>query len=175
MQKNATPWIFTLSLWKESICFSYQLSNLPSLKSNLVVLPFHPNLISSYLTSLLSLDNTIIHYSPTNYCLLSPWFYPTQLFKMSWKLRSISKWHRELHFKLESLKCNLKYEHKYNPLEICSFNCFMQQISTLAGNQVPSYYEWEVLFTMGIIGLGLLLFALLIGNMQNFLQALGRR
>ncbi|PKI53438.1 hypothetical protein CRG98_026128 [Punica granatum] len=28
---------------------------------------------------------------------------------------------------------------------------------------------------MGIIGLGLLLFALLIGNMQNFLQALGKR
>ncbi|XP_031742801.1 probable cyclic nucleotide-gated ion channel 20, chloroplastic isoform X2 [Cucumis sativus] len=50
-----------------------------------------------------------------------------------------------------------------------------QQISTLAGNQVPSYYVYEVLFTMGIIGLGLLLFALLIGNMQNFLQALGRR
>ncbi|XP_042501859.1 probable cyclic nucleotide-gated ion channel 20, chloroplastic isoform X2 [Macadamia integrifolia] len=50
-----------------------------------------------------------------------------------------------------------------------------QQISTLAGNQVPSYFVWEVLFTMGIIGLGLLLFALLIGNMQNFLQALGKR
>lgn len=50
-----------------------------------------------------------------------------------------------------------------------------QQISTLAGNQVPSYFEWEVLFTMAIVGLGLLLFALLIGNMQNFLQALGRR
>ncbi|CAM8915442.1 unnamed protein product [Rhodiola kirilowii] len=50
-----------------------------------------------------------------------------------------------------------------------------QQISTLAGNLVPSYFEWEVLFTMAIIGLGLLLFALLIGNMQNFLQALGRR
>ncbi|XP_022886875.1 probable cyclic nucleotide-gated ion channel 20, chloroplastic [Olea europaea var. sylvestris] len=50
-----------------------------------------------------------------------------------------------------------------------------QQISTLAGNQVPSYFEWEVLFTMAIIGMGLLLFALLIGNMQNFLQALGRR
>ncbi|GJZ05422.1 probable cyclic nucleotide-gated ion channel 20, chloroplastic isoform X1, partial [Tanacetum coccineum] len=46
---------------------------------------------------------------------------------------------------------------------------------TLAGNQVPSYFEWEVLFTIGIIGLGLLLFALLIGNMQNFLQGLGRR
>ncbi|MQM16712.1 hypothetical protein Taro_049671 [Colocasia esculenta] len=50
-----------------------------------------------------------------------------------------------------------------------------QQISTLAGNQVPSDFVWEVLFTMGIIGLGLLLFALLIGNMQNFLLALGRR
>ncbi|CAI9767400.1 unnamed protein product [Fraxinus pennsylvanica] len=50
-----------------------------------------------------------------------------------------------------------------------------QQISTLAGNQVPSYFEWEVLFTMAIIGMGLLLFALLIGNMQNFLQSLGRR
>lgn len=50
-----------------------------------------------------------------------------------------------------------------------------QQISTLAGNQTPSTFVWEVLFTMGIIGLGLLLFALLIGNMQNFLLALGRR
>lgn len=50
-----------------------------------------------------------------------------------------------------------------------------QQISTLAGNQTPSYFIWEVLFTMAIVGLGLLLFALLIGNMQNFLQALGRR
>ncbi|KQK19073.1 hypothetical protein BRADI_1g46260v3 [Brachypodium distachyon] len=50
-----------------------------------------------------------------------------------------------------------------------------QQISTLAGNLVPSYFAWEVIFTMAIIGLGLLLFALLIGHMQNFLQALGRR
>ncbi|XP_050122772.1 probable cyclic nucleotide-gated ion channel 20, chloroplastic isoform X2 [Malus sylvestris] len=50
-----------------------------------------------------------------------------------------------------------------------------QQISTLAGNQAPSYFVWEVLFTMAIAGLGLLLFALLIGNMQNFLQGLGRR
>ncbi|KAL0689324.1 hypothetical protein Bca4012_089002 [Brassica carinata] len=50
-----------------------------------------------------------------------------------------------------------------------------QQISTLAGNQVPSYFFPEVVFTMGIIGLGLLLFALLIGNMQNFLQSLGKR
>ncbi|XP_068658868.1 probable cyclic nucleotide-gated ion channel 20, chloroplastic isoform X2 [Aristolochia californica] len=50
-----------------------------------------------------------------------------------------------------------------------------QQISTLAGNQTPSTFVWEVLFTMGIIGLGLFLFALLIGHMQNFLQSLGRR
>ncbi|XP_058108456.1 probable cyclic nucleotide-gated ion channel 20, chloroplastic isoform X2 [Magnolia sinica] len=50
-----------------------------------------------------------------------------------------------------------------------------QQISTLAGNQVPSDFVWEVLFTMSIVGLGLFLFALLIGNMQNFLQSLGRR
>ncbi|KAK9118016.1 hypothetical protein Scep_016109 [Stephania cephalantha] len=50
-----------------------------------------------------------------------------------------------------------------------------QQLSTLAGNLVPSKFEWEVLFTMGIVGLGLFLFALLIGNMQNFLQSLGKR
>lgn len=55
------------------------------------------------------------------------------------------------------------------------FFFFLKQISTLAGNQEPSYFVWEVLFTMGIIGLGLLLFAFLIGNMQNFLQALVRR
>ncbi|KAI3796846.1 hypothetical protein L1987_39532 [Smallanthus sonchifolius] len=56
-----------------------------------------------------------------------------------------------------------------------SFFWGFQQISTLAGNQSPSYFVWEILFTMSIIGLGLLLFALLIGNMQNFLQGLGRR
>ncbi|KAJ0238406.1 cyclic nucleotide-gated ion channel 20 [Hirschfeldia incana] len=50
-----------------------------------------------------------------------------------------------------------------------------QQISTLAGNLSPSYSVGEVFFTMGIIGLGLLLFARLIGNMHNFLQALDRR
>ncbi|KAL2967794.1 hypothetical protein AAZX31_16G194300 [Glycine max] len=51
----------------------------------------------------------------------------------------------------------------------------LQQISTLAGNQTPSDFVWEVLFTMAIVGLGLFLFALLIGNIQNFLQGLGRR
>ncbi|KAI3921157.1 hypothetical protein MKX01_036136, partial [Papaver californicum] len=50
-----------------------------------------------------------------------------------------------------------------------------QQISTLAGNLVPSDFAWKVLFTMAIVGLGLFLFVLLIGNMQNFLIALGRR
>ncbi|XP_042504534.1 probable cyclic nucleotide-gated ion channel 20, chloroplastic isoform X2 [Macadamia integrifolia] len=49
------------------------------------------------------------------------------------------------------------------------------QISTLAGNQVPSYFVWEVLFTMAITGLGIMLFAILIGNIQNFLQSLGKR
>ena len=62
-----------------------------------------------------------------------------------------------------------------NPLLTLFLYDSMKQISTLAGNQNPSYFVWEVLFTMAIIGLGLLLFALLIGNMQNFLQALGRR
>ncbi|PIN05892.1 Cyclic nucleotide-gated cation channel CNGA1-3 [Handroanthus impetiginosus] len=50
-----------------------------------------------------------------------------------------------------------------------------QQMSTLAGNQVPSYFEWEVLFIMAVIGTGLFLFALLIGNMQNAVQGIGRR
>ncbi|KAL9324371.1 hypothetical protein ACSQ67_009228 [Phaseolus vulgaris] len=50
-----------------------------------------------------------------------------------------------------------------------------QQISTLTGNLTPSYYVPEVLFTKAILGSGLLLFALLIGNIQNILQALGRR
>ncbi|GAU28122.1 hypothetical protein TSUD_295590 [Trifolium subterraneum] len=51
----------------------------------------------------------------------------------------------------------------------------LQQISTLAGGLTPSYFVWEVVFAISIIGLGLLLFALLIGNIQNFLQGLGRR
>ncbi|XP_050255636.1 probable cyclic nucleotide-gated ion channel 20, chloroplastic isoform X3 [Quercus robur] len=70
---------------------------------------------------------------------------------------------------------NLTTEHSIVTRYIFSLFWGFQQISTLAGNQTPSYYVGEVLFTMAIIGLGLLLFALLIGNMQNFLQALGRR
>ncbi|KAK1352028.1 putative potassium channel, voltage-dependent, ERG [Heracleum sosnowskyi] len=50
-----------------------------------------------------------------------------------------------------------------------------QQISTMAGNLTPFFFLTEILFTMFISAAGLLLFSLLIGNMQNFLQALGRR
>ena len=67
------------------------------------------------------------------------------------------------------------YISKINEIILMLLNVFVQQISTLAGNLTPSYYVWEVIFTMAIIGSGLLLFALLIGNIQNFLQALGRR
>ncbi|XP_028079001.1 probable cyclic nucleotide-gated ion channel 20, chloroplastic isoform X1 [Camellia sinensis] len=70
---------------------------------------------------------------------------------------------------------NLTTEQSIITRYIYSFFWGFQQISTLAGNQIPSYFVWEILFTTAIIGLGLLLFALLIGNMQNFLQALGRR
>lgn len=70
---------------------------------------------------------------------------------------------------------NLTTEGSMTTRYIYSLFWGFQQISTLAGNQNPSYFVWEVLFTMAIIGLGLLLFALLIGNMQNFLQALGKR
>ncbi|KAI9087393.1 hypothetical protein K1719_030713 [Acacia pycnantha] len=50
-----------------------------------------------------------------------------------------------------------------------------QQISTLAGNLTPSSLVWEVLFTISIIGMGLLLFPLLLGNILNSVQAPGRR
>ncbi|KAL6552837.1 hypothetical protein OROHE_008201 [Orobanche hederae] len=46
---------------------------------------------------------------------------------------------------------------------------------TLGGNLVPSYYLPEVLFTVIIIATGVVQFALLIGNIQHFSQALGRR
>ncbi|KAF5187296.1 Cyclic nucleotide-gated ion channel [Thalictrum thalictroides] len=70
---------------------------------------------------------------------------------------------------------NITTKHSVVTRYIYSLFWGFQQISTLAGNQVPSDFVWEVLFTMGIVGLGLFLFALLIGNMQNFLQALVRR
>ncbi|XP_031404830.1 probable cyclic nucleotide-gated ion channel 20, chloroplastic isoform X2 [Punica granatum] len=70
---------------------------------------------------------------------------------------------------------NLTTEHSIVTRYVYSLFWGFQQISTLAGNQSPSYFVGEVLFTMAITGLGLLLFALLIGNIQNFLQAPGRR
>ncbi|XP_027357570.1 probable cyclic nucleotide-gated ion channel 20, chloroplastic isoform X3 [Abrus precatorius] len=70
---------------------------------------------------------------------------------------------------------NLTTDHNVFTRYVYSSFWGFQQISTLAGNLSPSYFVWEVVFTMVIIGSGLLLFALLIGNIQNFLQALGRR
>ncbi|KAJ9145631.1 hypothetical protein P3X46_027993 [Hevea brasiliensis] len=70
---------------------------------------------------------------------------------------------------------NLTTKHSIVTRYVYSLFWGFQQISTLAGNLTPSYFVWEVLFTMAIVGLGLLLFAFLIGNIQNFLQALVRR
>ncbi|QHO13315.1 hypothetical protein HN51_070821 [Arachis hypogaea] len=50
-----------------------------------------------------------------------------------------------------------------------------QQICTLAGNQTPSSFEWEVLFVMSIIGLGLFHLAVLIGHLQSSSQGLVQR
>ncbi|CAI5524684.1 unnamed protein product [Closterium sp. Naga37s-1] len=58
---------------------------------------------------------------------------------------------------------------------IYSFFWGFQQVSTLAGNLQPSRWDPEVLFVILVIGLGLVLLALLIGNISNFLQALSRR
>ncbi|KAI4352048.1 hypothetical protein L6164_006334 [Bauhinia variegata] len=58
---------------------------------------------------------------------------------------------------------------------VFSFFWGFQQISTLAGNLSPSYFIGEVVFTIAIIALGLLIFAILVGNIHNFLQALGPR
>ncbi|KAL9682650.1 hypothetical protein QQ045_014453 [Rhodiola kirilowii] len=44
----------------------------------------------------------------------------------------------------------------------------------MGGNQIPNYYFWEVLFTMGIVGLGLVLLALLIENVQISYKLLTR-
>ncbi|CAJ1952231.1 unnamed protein product [Sphenostylis stenocarpa] len=70
---------------------------------------------------------------------------------------------------------NLTAQHDVFKRYIYSSFWGFQQISTLTGNLVPSYYVPEVIFTKAILGSGLLLFALLIGNIQNILQALGRR
>ncbi|KAK2992134.1 hypothetical protein RJ640_002823, partial [Escallonia rubra] len=56
-----------------------------------------------------------------------------------------------------------------NPVIRYAYSFFwgFQQISTLAGNQNPSYFLFEVLFAIAIVGLGLLL-------LQNLLQSLSR-
>ncbi|MED6145959.1 hypothetical protein PIB30_029922 [Stylosanthes scabra] len=49
------------------------------------------------------------------------------------------------------------------------------QISSLAGNETPSYNGLEVIFTMAIRGMGFFLLAFLVGSMQNVLQVPRRR
>jgi len=51
----------------------------------------------------------------------------------------------------------------------------VQQVSTMAGNQSPSPWIPEVIFILIVAATGLLLLAVLIGSMSNFLQALSRR
>lgn len=51
----------------------------------------------------------------------------------------------------------------------------VQQVSTMAGNQSPSPWIPEVIFILLVATTGLLLLAVLIGSMSNFLQALSRR
>ncbi|CAI7872363.1 unnamed protein product, partial [Closterium sp. NIES-53] len=56
-----------------------------------------------------------------------------------------------------------------------SFFWGLQQVSTLCGNLVPSRWDVEVLFVIVVTIIGLLLLALLIGNISNYLQSLNRR
>ncbi|XP_017226003.2 probable cyclic nucleotide-gated ion channel 20, chloroplastic [Daucus carota subsp. sativus] len=58
---------------------------------------------------------------------------------------------------------------------IYSLSWGFQQISTLDGNQTPSVFVVEVLFSTFITAMGALLFSFLIGNIQRFLQAQGSR
>ncbi|KAH0460378.1 hypothetical protein IEQ34_011041 [Dendrobium chrysotoxum] len=54
------------------------------------------------------------------------------------------------------------------------FYCFwwgLQNLSSLGQNLVASTYVWEVLYAIFVCVLGLVLFALLIGNMQTYLQS----
>jgi cyclic nucleotide gated channel, plant len=48
----------------------------------------------------------------------------------------------------------------------------LQNLSTLGQGLETSTYPWEVLFSIALAILGLILFALLIGNMQTYLQSL---
>ncbi|KAK6942303.1 Ion transport domain [Dillenia turbinata] len=48
----------------------------------------------------------------------------------------------------------------------------LQNLSTLGQGLQTSIYPWEVIFSIALAILGLILFALLIGNMQTYLQSL---
>lgn len=51
----------------------------------------------------------------------------------------------------------------------------LQQLSSLGQNLQTSTFIWEIIFAIFIAIVGLVLFALLIGNMQTYLQSLGVR
>eukprot|EP00250_Pteridium_aquilinum_P005153 c15291_g1_i1 orf=200-2506(+) len=80
-----------------------------------------------------------------------------------------------LNYGIYSSVVNVTFERSFVPKYIYSLFWGFQQVSTLAGNQMPSTFIGEVLFILGIVVLGLLLTVLLIGNMQNFLLSLSRR
>ncbi|KAL5721720.1 hypothetical protein ACHQM5_005328 [Ranunculus cassubicifolius] len=70
---------------------------------------------------------------------------------------------------------NITTRHSFITRYVYSLFWGFQQIITLAGNQVPSDFEWEVLFTMAIMGVGVILFAFLVGNIQKFPDLFGQR
>ncbi|KAL3746280.1 hypothetical protein ACJRO7_015267 [Eucalyptus globulus] len=64
-----------------------------------------------------------------------------------------------------------------SPMNFISKYCYclwwgLQNLSTLGQGLQTSTYPWEVIFSISLAILGLILFALLIGNMQTYLQSL---
>ncbi|KAK4265386.1 hypothetical protein QN277_026445 [Acacia crassicarpa] len=51
----------------------------------------------------------------------------------------------------------------------------LQQLSTLGQGIVNSAYYWETIFSIALCTFGLILFALLLGNMQTYLQSITKR
>eukprot|EP00271_Cylindrocystis_brebissonii_P009102 TRINITY_DN23752_c0_g1_i1.p1 TRINITY_DN23752_c0_g1~~TRINITY_DN23752_c0_g1_i1.p1 ORF type:complete len:1143 (+),score=181.38 TRINITY_DN23752_c0_g1_i1:629-4057(+) len=73
------------------------------------------------------------------------------------------------------ISANLAIGHNALEKYIYALQWGFTQISTLGGNQVASWFVPEIIFLMLITAGGLLLFAVLIGNIQTFLQSLTRR
>ncbi|KAI9125963.1 hypothetical protein K1719_003381 [Acacia pycnantha] len=51
----------------------------------------------------------------------------------------------------------------------------LQQLSTLGQGIINSAYYWETIFSIAVCIFGLILFALLLGNMQTYLQSITKR